>query len=405
MLYRLEIENFYSVRDPQVVDLRVAANAPDEGSHFGPLYRGSKDRVPRTVALFGPNGSGKSTVLRALAFLGWFVQDSFLRLAPDAGQPCERFNAKEAEAAPTRLAIHFAAPVDLAAPYSIDSPHCRYAYELALQSVEGRPRNVISEILKHWPNERGKPLRVFERTEVGSVAGGKAFGLAGYKSVIDKVRPNASLIAMLAQFDHAPSLLLRRIAGLIFTNIFIEKQEFNEEAVVLFYAQHPDALKALNRDIERIDLGIRSVQIQPGATGPVAQFVHHGLASALPMHLESHGTRQIFKIFPLLLQALVGGGIAVVDELDLAVHPLVLPEIVGWFQDPSRNKDNAQLWITCQNASLLEALQKEEIFFCEKDSRGRTRIYGLQEVQDVRRSDNYYKKYLGGVYGAVPQLG
>jgi hypothetical protein len=26
-------------------------------------------------------------------------------------------------------------------------------------------------------------------------------------------------------------------------------------------------------------------------------------------------------------------------------------------------------------------------------------------VQAVRRSDNYYRKYLGGVYGAVPHLG
>jgi hypothetical protein len=111
------------------------------------------------------------------------------------------------------------------------------------------------------------------------------------------------------------------------------------------------------------------------------------------------------KIFPLLVQALATGGIAVVDELDLAVHPLVLPEIVRWFHDPARNKQSAQLWMSCQNASLLEVLQKEEILFCEKDSRGRTSVYGLQGIQDVRRSDNYYKKYLGGVYGAVPQLG
>jgi hypothetical protein len=153
------------------------------------------------------------------------------------------------------------------------------------------------------------------------VSGGKAFALTRYRSVIDKVRSNASLISMLAQFEHIPSLHLRHIAGTVFTNIFIEKHEFNEDAVVSFYAQNPSILETLNRDIEKIDLGIRSVRIEKGPKGPIAQFEHNGLSSSLPMQLESHGTRQIIKVFPLLVQALTTGGIAVVDELDLMVHP------------------------------------------------------------------------------------
>lgn len=405
MLYRVEIENFYSIRDRQDVDLRVAANAPGEEGLFAPVYPGAKDRVPKALVIFGSNGSGKSTVLRAIAFLGWFVQESFLRLSPDSPQPCEHFHSKEAEDVPTRLAMHFSAPLDLSVTNLENLRHCRYVYEVVLKSVGGRPKTVISESLKYWPNERGKSLRVFERTEDGTVSGGKTFALGGYRSVINKVRPNASLISMLAQFDHVPSLHLRRIAGTIFTNIFIENHDFNEDAVVNFYARNPTVLEALNRDIEKIDLGIRTVRIEKGPTGPIAQFEHNGLSSTLPIQLESHGTRQIIKIFPLMAQALNTGGVAVVDELDLAVHPLVLPEIIRWFHDPHRNKLNAQLWMSCQNASLLEVLQKEEVLFCEKDSAGRTSVYGLQSIQDVRRSDNYYKKYLGGVYGAVPQLG
>jgi uncharacterized protein len=67
--------------------------------------------------------------------------------------------------------------------------------------------------------------------------------------------------------------------------------------------------------------------------------------------------------------------------------------------------NNGQLWMSCHNASLLDDLIKEEVYFCEKDSRARTRVYGLQDLQPVRRNDNYDQKYLGGVYGAVPQLG
>jgi hypothetical protein len=185
----------------------------------------------------------------------------------------------------------------------------------------------------------------------------------------------------------------------------MEKVDFAEDGIVRFYAEHPELVEALNREIERIDLGIKGMSIGSASNGPVARFEHEGLDRLMPMQLESHGTRQFIRIFPTLFQALTTGGVAVIDELDLAIHPIVLPEILRWFYDPVRNQQNAQLWMSCHNASLLDELIKEEVYFCEKDSRGRTRLYGLQDIQSVRRNDNFYQKYLGGVYGAVPQLG
>ncbi|MEA2755595.1 MAG: hypothetical protein QOJ54_1884, partial [Aliidongia sp.] len=41
MLHRLEIENFYSIRDPQIIDLRVAGNAPPEPERFAPSWPGT----------------------------------------------------------------------------------------------------------------------------------------------------------------------------------------------------------------------------------------------------------------------------------------------------------------------------------------------------------------------------
>ena len=60
---------------------------------------------------------------------------------------------------------------------------------------------------------------------------------------------------------------------------------------------------------------------------------------------------------------------------------------------------------SCHNVSLLEDLSKDEVVFCEKDSQGKTDIYSLNDIRAVRRDDNFYKKYRGGVYGAVPRLG
>ena len=58
MIQRLEIENFYSIRETQVIDLRIGAKVPDEEGRFAKINDGSDERVPKTVALFGANASG-----------------------------------------------------------------------------------------------------------------------------------------------------------------------------------------------------------------------------------------------------------------------------------------------------------------------------------------------------------
>jgi len=45
----------------------------------------------------------------------------------------------------------------------------------------------------------------------------------------------------------------------------------------------------------------------------------------------------------------------------------------------------------------------EEILFCEKDRMGRTSLFLARDV--ARRDDNLRRKYMSGVYGAVPQVG
>jgi hypothetical protein len=139
--------------------------------------------------------------------------------------------------------------------------------------------------------------------------------------------------------------------------------------------------------------------------GSEFQFEHTGLQAPLWFFVESEGTKQFVRIFPILWEVLQLGGIAVVDEIDSTIHPVLLPEILRWFYDPEINKHQAQLWISGHSASLLEELKKEEIFFTEKDEQGHTKVYGLKDIEAVRRVDNFYQKYLGGVYGAVPRIG
>ena len=61
MLFRIQAENFYSIKDKLDLDFRVAENVPESEKQFArPLL--SDDRIPRVVSFFGPNASGKSTI-------------------------------------------------------------------------------------------------------------------------------------------------------------------------------------------------------------------------------------------------------------------------------------------------------------------------------------------------------
>jgi predicted ATPase len=220
------------------------------------------------------------------------------------------------------------------------------------------------------------------------------------------LRPNASVLSTLAQVRHPLASRLVSAAAYLYSNIGpVYKIDTNDEMAIPYYQADSALLERLNREISRLDVGIQSVDIAQGPSGLSVQYNHEGLSTPIPSVLESNGTRNFFHVFPIISGALQNGGVAIVDEFDAALHPLLLPEIVRWFYDPERNQLGAQLWVTCHAASLLEELVKEEVFFCEKDLNGRTAVFGLRDVQGVRRVDNYYKKYLGGVYGAVPRIG
>ena len=409
MIYRLEIENFYCIRDRQILDITVPRTTPDNPERFAPIFEGSDLRAPKVVAVYGANGSGKSTVIKALAMLAWFVKDSFQ--STGSGLPCERFNDKESASRPVRLAVEFGGATELSkerADKVADGravPQGVYRYELELGTRDGFVTFVNTEILRHKQEGCGKWRRVFERRSGKKLLGSNIFSLSTYSRVVDKIPENSSVVAVLARFDHEPSQVLIAAASRIFSNILSDKTDLSDDAVVQYLAENSSVVMELNKELQRIDVGIQEMQITKTPSGPTPLFKHEGLLAQMPWHLESYGTRSFIRMFPWLLASLSHGGIAIIDELDHSIHPMILPEILRWYYDPQRNAGDAQLWMTCQAVSLMEDLMKEEIVLCDKDRQGRSEIYSLMNMKAIRRSDNLYKKYLGGNFGAIPHIG
>jgi uncharacterized protein len=411
MLYKLEVENFFSVRDHQILDLTIDAKVPDVDRRFAPIFPGSTARAPKVIVLYGANASGKTTVLRALEFIVSMVRDSVQRTIPGFGG-CERFNDPESGNRPIKLAIEFGGIMNVTQDVVLRAQSGEtveqgvYRYELEIEVANGVAKRIQHEALQQKPNGQGKWQRVFDRDAEGKVKGSKSFSLSGFQHLVKTLAANHTVLSSFAKFQHPTALIFVASARKAFFSIEPVAHSSNDQAVIDFLKARPEIVSRLNAEMSRIDVGVEGLGFQTGKDGGAyLMFKHTGLEQEMPWLLESHGTRAFIKIFPFLISALDQGGIAAIDEMDAAIHPLVLPELLRWFYDSrTRNTLNAQLWLSCHSASLLDDLQKEEIAICEKDRQGRSQFFSLMDVK-VRRDENHYRKYLSGAYGGVPLLG
>jgi hypothetical protein len=397
MIHSIRIENFFSVADSQELNCRVPANVPDLG-----CFRDSRavpgQRLPIVIGIYGPNASGKSTALRAISTTAWFVQHSFT-LPPNSAIPL--FNPYAHNHwwnLPTKIAVEYDGQLGEKAPAAI------FRYELHIAHEPKKfGSGVHYEALTYAPN--GKFRRIFER-HGQQFAFGREFGLTAGDSRIQSIRPNASIISTLAQLNHKISSdFILSLRGLQTNIIGLGRADGGLNNALSFYAQNPDYLQRLNRELSRLDLGLEEMKLHPGNTGPIATFKHFGLDCDLVLAQESMGTQRFIEIFPLLQFVLDMGGVAVIDELDTDIHPLLVPELFRWFYDRQRNPKGAQLLFTAHNPAIMDQLEKEQIFFSEKRGGKPTRLYGAREIKGLRREPSLMRKYLSGELGAVPHIG
>ena len=393
MLRQFQVKNFLSFRDWQSLDLTVAANAPDLPGRLVHPVPGTKDRFPTFVAVFGANASGKTNILRAIAFLANFMRSS--QTAPtNARLPMAQFYGEGQGEQPTEF------EVELDGKFGISGKREVFRYRLVISHDQDR---VLEEELVYYP--LGRPKRLFSRRGQ-EFRFGDDYRIRKNDPTIPKIRQNSSVVSTLAQFNHSVSVEICQNLSFLHTNVedVFSNREMAEPSVANSYFQSEELREGFLEFSRRFDIGIEKVEISISNRGMEPLFFHRGVHRPISRAAESHGTNMVYNLFPTLFYAMQGGGVAVIDELDNAIHSLLVPEIVDLFIDPDRNPHRAQLIAVCHNPSILQFLEKEEVYFTEKSSEGATSIFGLKDIRGVRRESNIYANYLAGAFGGVPKI-
>ncbi|MEB3342587.1 ATP-binding protein [Okeania sp.] len=419
MLIEFSVGNYLSFKETVTLSM-VATNVSaknksvDENNVFDVDEELS---LLKSVAVYGANASGKSNLIKAMAFMRWFVLNSSKETQIEDAINVEEFKlSTETEGKPSYFEIVFI----------LENKLYRYGFEVD-------EKQVISEWLFYVPKVRESKL--FERDENGIKIPTKIFQEG--KLIIDKTRNNALFLSVNAQFNGKISTSILRwfmdlniISGL--------HSDLYKRVTVQYFQQHSEYKNEIIQFIRQWDLGIDNIEIDTinilpeqfsqiyseefrkrmsdvGVQADEIQTYHKRYDSKGKIESivifdfeenESDGTQKLFAFAVPILQSLKNGEILIIDELDARLHPIINRTIIELFNSNQTNPKNAQLIFTNHDTNLLNSkmFRLDQIWFTEKDRQGATDLYSLVEYE-IKNEEIFKDDYIKGRYGAIPFLG
>ena len=128
---------------------------------------------------------------------------------------------------------------------------------------------------------------------------------------------------------------------------------------------------------------------------------------SLPLSAESDGLKRALQVLTAVCSSLMEGSVAVVDDLDLHLHPRVVRWILEQYTS-DRDPNLAQLVASVHDATLLDSkglVRRDQVYFLDKGVRdGASKIARLTEFGGVRKDADLQKAYFGWRFDALPRI-
>lgn len=400
MLYQFSFKNFKSYKNETIFDMR-AENISEFEETLIEDKNGEK-LLPVSV-IYGPNGGGKSGVLEALAALVTAVlkprlilqnidkENKYMKFAIYDRLEPYKFD-DESVNKPTEFEVYFSTKKNI------------YRYSLSILGSE-----IIEESLYKKEFKGKKPAKIFERKK-NKIDLGEILTKSNITTNVNRHMPYLTFISITNDIQIVKDVIdwFENI-----TTINYGSSNFEASIRVLDDDSKELAISLMNlMDIDICDYRIE--EKMDGDKKEVKFFTKHknnNKEYELEYFSESEGTRKLFSVIPVIVDAMLEGGIVSIDELDAKLHPKLLKYIIMIFKDRNLNENNAQLIFTSQDLTTMnsQVFRRDEIWFACKNECKESEIYSLYEIRDengehIRANASFSKQYLAGKYGADPYL-
>jgi AAA15 family ATPase/GTPase len=370
--------NYFSFKESAKISFRLDANCPGNISN-------GKD-FSTVLGVKGANGSGKTQVLKGLTFIAQFCANSF------SAKPEQKVGVNPffSSTLPSEFYIEFR------------QEDSTYRYELTVSDEE-----VKREALYRTTQKKSI---LFERIE-NRVE--KCIG--EFKQLKNlKLRKNASIISTGNQYEITALHDVYKFFDSVYSNVFFTGHaDWAKITTACSYLRgNEKALHFVKNFISQCDSGISDITIKSykdknGAEEYYPLFEHeaNGKKHGLTDTTESSGTKTLFKWLPLYQIILENGGTLVFDEIDMNLHPHILPKIISLFLNKKTNPKNAQLIFATHDTEIIELLGRYRTYLVSKEE-NESFTYRLDEIPgDLLRNDRPIRPiYNSGRIGGIPKI-
>jgi AAA15 family ATPase/GTPase len=412
MLIGFSVTNFRSFHAQQSINF--VSSSDDSHRQTNCISTGFR-AVPtlnRTAVIFGPNASGKTNLLMALRSMRNLVLNSTVLTEDQYQEAFSPFGFDFKEGTSTKFEIDLLLNGD------------RYKYAFSYNR-----RRITYERLTVYSGR--KPQRWFERSFDTATQTEKwapfSVNVEGHREMWRKAtRPRALFVTTAAQLDGEQFVPLLRWFQTQLEFVLGSSDYFNASALAKrmrdahFKSSILSVLQMIKIPIGDIRMKEREHLESPPAEkvdldgvgdgdASSAVEVSYSRSSTAPLWVnlanEGAGVRRLLFLLGPLLDTIHNSKLAVVDNFDAALHPLVTRFVLRLNSLKSGARHKAQLLLSSHNTSLmdLDILRRDEIWLMDTDGDRASRLSSMAK-HHLRRREMIAKHYLRGRYGGVPHI-
>lgn len=397
MLLKIELENFFSIKDKISIDFRAGKINTNQARELQDnVIEWNGIKVLKSIGLFGPNASGKSNIIKAVSFCCRMILESHNH------NEGVTFNFRP---------FKFDGYADKPSSFLIDFVCENIEYEYSFTLTQNK---IIKESLFYYPKNRR--AKIFTRDEdVYSFA----TGVIPAAKDVEASTSNVNLF--LSRANNMNRKFAQKLFHYFNSSLKLGLVVFdNQEIETLSNEYHSLVLKALaicDIDIadikllhEKVNIAVLDIKNESGSFGfkeadQIRFKTSHKLNPAVSFDMfeeESKGTKRLYIVLLRLLEVVKNGKSLLLDEFDESLHTRLAEIILDLIHASSQS----QLLFASHNTNLIDTkrLRKDQIVFVNKKENGSTEIYSLYDFKDFRENMDAEKGYIQGRFDAVPYV-